>query len=376
MNQQTTITPTLFKLLAREWSTGAAIKSMLFNGSQTAVAYALDNGTVAIAEVSDEDPPEQRVHINAEDGRSIIRPRSIEPKSLQLIEVEDSGQMLFGCIGETDFIACGPDGQVLRISPNGEVSPLGVELHGPVSALGHCPTSGQFAFVSGTQISVFDDKTVTLAHRLDHGEPIAAAGFSPNGQSIAIAHDYGVTIWSLDAERQKTKDVAFAGRPCAVHWSPDGNWIACPLSDGGFQLSSLQDMRTRAVTDYPAPVQSVAWNKKANALITSGAFRVAAWSMNAPPIDDTSSGALETGRAGLVPVSAVSSHPDRNLVVAGYENGFITIVQIAGRDELVLNSEDHGAVTNLVWSHNGRHIALGTDRELAAIITLPPQMFK
>ena len=376
MNQQSDMTPTLFKLLAREWNVDAAITSMLFNRRQSAVAYALDNGTVAIAGVSDEDPPEQRIHISAENGRSTIRPRASEPEPLKVIETEPGGANLLGALGEEDFVVLGADRQITTVSPGGEAAPLRLEVPGPVTAFGHCPASEAFACVSGTQVCVFDDSAETPITRFDHGEPIAALGFSPDGHSIAIAHDYGLTVWTLGSGGQKAKDIAFPGQPRAVYWKPDGGWIAAPLGDGGFQLTCMRDGRTRALTDYPAPVGSIAWNGAANALITSGAFRIAAWSMDNPPIEDASKGALETGRAGLVPVSAVTSHPDRNLVAAGYDNGLVTIVQLGGRDELVLKGDDQGAVTHLAWSGTGRHIAIGTGNGSAAIASLPPQMFK
>ena len=98
--------------------------------------------------------------------------------------------------------------------------------------------------------------------------------------------------------------------------------------------------------------------------------------MDKAPLNDPSSGVLETGRAGLVPVSAVASHPTKNLVAAGYDNGFITIAQIGGRDEMILNNEDRGAINQLAWSRDGKCIAASTDKGHAALISLPPQMFK
>ena len=93
-------------------------------------------------------------------------------------------------------------------------------------------------------------------------------------------------------------------------------------------------------------------------------------------MDDPASGVLETGRAGLVAVSAVASHPTKNLVAAGYENGLITIAQIGGRDEMILNNEDHGAINQLAWSRDGKCIAASSAQGHAALISLPPQMFK
>ncbi|MEM7635962.1 MAG: hypothetical protein AAF299_15460, partial [Pseudomonadota bacterium] len=83
-----------------------------------------------------------------------------------------------------------------------------------------------------------------------------------------------------------------------------------------------------------------------------------------------------SGTAGLVPVSAVTSHPERNLVAAGYKNGFVVVMQLGVRDELVLNSEDRGAITNLAWTRDGRHLAVATGNDVAAIISIPEQLFK
>lgn len=376
MSDQGTIAPTLFELLAREWNIGVAVQSLCFNARQSAVGYALDNGSVMIAHVSDDDPAEQRIHVSAEDGRQTIRPRAKSPKPLVMVEVENSGPIQLGALGNTDFVAGGTHGSLYRISPNGDKTIVNPGLDDAVSGFCDCVDKKLFACSSGSRVTIFDDADMTAKISLDAGIPIAAIGFSPNGSSIAATHERGMTIWTLDGGGQKTAEIEFNGRPSSVHWNPEGGWIAAPLADGGFQLISLHDGRSQALSGYPSPVNSIAWNKKANALVTSGAFRVTAWSMNEPPIADPSTGALQTGITGFVPISSVSCHPDRNLVVAGYDNGFISIMQIGGPDEMVLNSEDHGAVIDLVWSRDARHIACGTDKGLAALISIPPQMFK
>lgn len=376
MSDQGTIAPTLFELLAREWNIGVAIQSLCFNAGQTAVGYALDNGSLVIAHVSDDDPAEQRIHVSAENGRQTIKPRTKSPKPLVMVEVENSGPIMLGAIGDTDFLAGSTHGTLYRVSPNGDKTIVNPGLDDAVSAFCNSEVGKQFACAGGSTVTVFDDADMTVQFRVDAEAAVAAIGFSPDGTMLAAAHENGVTVWTRDGDGQKVADFAFSGRPGNICWKPDGNWIATPLADGGFQLISLRDGRTKALTGYPSPVNAISWNEKANALVTSGAFRVTAWSMNQPPITDPSTGALQTGKTGFVPIGAVSSHPDRNLVVAGYDNGLISIMQIAGPDEMVLNSEDHGAVIELVWSRDARHIACGTDKGLATLISIPPQMFK
>lgn len=54
------------------------------------------------------------------------------------------------------------------------------------------------------------------------------------------------------------------------------------------------------------------WSLPENALFASGAFRIAGWSVTAPPLGGETSGALETGRAGLVPVEPVAAPQEEN----------------------------------------------------------------
>lgn len=376
MSDQVKPAPTLFELLAREWNIGVAIQSVCFNAQQTAVAFALDNGSVMIADVRDDDPAANRIHVSAEHGRQTIRPRAKSPKPLVLVDVETSGPIQIGSFGDMDFVAGGTDGSLVGITPNGDKTSVDPGLGTAISAFCNCTDGKLFACASGSGVTIFDSADMNARFRVDAGAPITAIGFSPDGHSLAATHETGISVWTLDDDGTKTADIAFSGRPMGVHWNPDGKWIATPLTDGGFQLIALDDGRSNSLTDYPSPVTSIVWNETAHALVTSGAFRVTAWSMKEPPIADNATGALQTGKTGFVPISAVSSHPDRNLIVAGYANGFISIMQIGGPDEMVLNSDDHGAVIDLVWSRDARHIACGTDKGLATLISIPPQMFK
>jgi len=376
MNQNAASPPTLFKLLARDWDTGSPVRSVLFNAEQTAIAFCLADGTLALAETADEDPPQHRIHISADDGRSTIRPRTRAIAPLRRTAPLGDDRMRPGTIGESDFLVIAANGRLVRVSPDGADRAFDFDLPGPVTAFDHCPETDEFACACNDDILLFRDGRPASRPPFARAGGVTDLRFSGDGRSLAIAHASGLTVHALDTERPSSTTIPFSGGPGAVSWSPDGRWVATQLGSGGFQLSCPGDGRTRALADYPAPVGSIAWNRSANALVTSGAFRVAAWSMQTPPFDDAATGALQTGRAGLVPVTALASHPTHRLVAAGYESGALTIVQVGEPDELILNGENHGAVSGLSWSRDGRQIAVGTADGMAAILTLPPQMFK
>jgi WD40 repeat protein len=376
MSKQDTVPQTLFELLARTWTTGAAINSMVLNSNQSAVAYCLSDATIAIAPVTDNDPIEQRVHVNAEDGRTAIRPRTAPARPLISVPVETGVPLLLGQLGATDFITGGPDGPFYRVSAEGEKTALGIAVNAPVTATDYCAENHCLAIAGSDTVTLFEGDELAAGPTIDQAGAILAIKCSPAGDAIAVAHEDGLTIWSMQTGGQKSADFTFAGKANALSWSPDGCWLAASLSDGGFQLIDVGSGEANALTDYPEPVTAIDWNTKANAVVTSGAYRVAAWSLDQAPLKDRRSGALESGTTGLVPVSAVTSHPDRNLVAAGYKNGFVVVVQLGARDELVLNSEDRGAVTSLAWTGDGKHLALATGNDGAAIISIPEQLFK
>ncbi|WP_108882272.1 WD40 repeat domain-containing protein [Anderseniella sp. Alg231-50] len=376
MSKQDTAPQTLFELLARTWTTGASISSMIFNADQSAIAYCLGDAAVAIAPVADNDPIEQRVHVNAEDGRTAIRPRTAPARPLISVDVETDAPLLLGQLGTADFITGAPGGPFYRVSAEGEKTDLGIAVEAPVTATDYCSISQCLAIAGGSTVTLLEGGELATGLTIEQVGAISAIKCAPAGDSIAVAHENGLTIWSMQTKGRKLADFVFPGKPGTPSWSPDGRWLAVPLADGGFQLIDVRGGNTNALTDYPEPVNAIDWNTKVDALVTSGAYRVAAWSMDQAPLEDRSSGALESGTTGLVPVSAVTSHPDRNLVAAGYKNGLVVVMQLGARDELVLNSEDRGAITNLAWTLDGRHLVLATSNDVAAIISIPEQLFK
>ena len=65
----------LFGLLGRSWQLDADVVDLTFDNSDGAVAFALADGSVAIARTKDSEPAAKRIRISAEDGRSTILPR-------------------------------------------------------------------------------------------------------------------------------------------------------------------------------------------------------------------------------------------------------------------------------------------------------------
>ncbi|UVK54482.1 WD40 repeat domain-containing protein [Mesorhizobium sp. AR02] len=375
MNQQTMQNLTLFDLLTRSWQRPAAIADLRFSADGSAVAFTCVDGTVAIAAVADHEPPEARIRVSNDLGQTTIRPREKPPVPLIATSAFGDGDVPLAADAHSGFLVGAASGEVLHLTAGGDVADALLKIDGPVVAIDHSAKAGTTAVSNGHDVFLSHGQGDTMRLERDVTSSTDALAFSPGGRRLACSLGNGLSIWAVEGDAALMRNIPLSARPVSVRWSRDGTWLACGLETGGFALVSLVDGRADIVAGFPSPVRTVCWSQPAHALFASGAFRIAGWSMTAPPVGGETSGALETGRAGLVLVEAVAAHPEKKLIAAGYANGRITIAQIGARDELLVRPLG-SAVTAFAWSGDGRHLAMGSVDGTAAIVTFPAQMFK
>lgn len=375
MNQQSVPGPSLFDLLGRSWQRPGAIEAISFSLDGTAIAFASADGTIAIAKVAEAEPPESRIRISSDLGQMRILPRSKPAPPLIALPVQGEGAPPLAAYLQSDFLYGAATGAVARLTSQGETAETLFRIEQPVVTLDHAARSGIVAASDGERLHVARRSGDLLIGDPEAGSSIKAVSISPDGGQIAGLVRDGLAVWSLDGDVLALRMIVLPSPPISIRWSRDGNRIACGLEAGGYSVVEMAGGRTDTVLDFPAPVRTVSWSDTAGALVASGAFRIAAWSMPAAKIEASGSGALVTGRAGLVLVDAVAAHPGKNLVAAGYANGRIVVARIGERDELSVRLEG-GSVTALEWSADGEHLAIGDAEGNASIVTFPPQLFK
>ena len=375
MNQQTMQNLTLFDLLARSWQRPSAIADLRFSADGSAVAFTSVDGTVAIAAVADHEPPEARIRVSNDLGQTTIRPREKAPVPLIATGVFGDADVPLASYAHSGFLVGAASGEVLHLAAGGDVAAPLTRIEGPIVALDHSNMADMTAVSNGHDVFLSHGQDDATRLGRDVTSSTDALAFSPGGRRLACSLGEGLSIWAIEGDASLIREIPLAARPVSIRWSRDGTWLACGLETGGFALVSQADGRADVVAGFPSPVRTMCWSQPGNALFASGAFRIAGWSMTAPPIGGETSGALETGRAGLVLVETVAAHPEKKLVAAGYANGRITIAQIGALDELLVRPLG-GAITALAWSGDGHHLAVGSVDGTAAIVTFPAQIFK
>lgn len=369
MNQQTTPNITLFDLLARSWQRPAAIRQILFNDDETALAVVTEDGAVAYARMADNEPPEAR--LVTDNGQTGIRPRSGRPAPLIMTRIKGASQV---CRAEAGgFLVANDKHQLIRLSRAGEIADTILAHDVPLQAFDRCPATGDIAVIAGGELFCRTGGASGAGISLGDACPLHVA-YSPNGARLALAGNNHLEIRSRNG-RDVLLGRALQAEPISLAWSADGGWLAIGLAKGGMVLVEAGTGHHTRLDGFPGPVRSLGFGGATGALVASGAFRIAGWSLATPPLDDAATGALASGRAGLTMVEAVAMQPRGDLVAAGYANGQIAIAQLGSPDEMILRVVG-GPVTALAWSSDGRHLAIGDALGMVALATFPSQLFK
>ncbi len=366
----------LFGLLGRSWELDAPVADLAFDGSDGAVAFALADGSVAIARTKDSEPATKRIRVSAEDGRSSILPRTKPLPAITRLTVQDGTPAALSTYGKHGFVIGDALGALTSLTIGGERTPFSALTTAPIQMIDHAASTGAIACAGADNRVHLLKSPKAVPDVLDHETSIGALAISPDGQRLAVACEERVTLWNIEDIPKKIGDLTPCERPISLAWNHDRTKLALGQEKSGVAIWHLDDETTVTLPDYPAPVRSVSWGLNGDSLVTSGAFRIIAWPTNPLKSNDQSPSALDTGKAALVAVEAVAPHPLRPLIAAGYENGMLIIAQIGKPDELVLKAEGQGAITGVKWSDDASFVAIGSDQGLASIIELPPQIFR
>ncbi len=366
----------LFDLLAREWELSAPIEGVVFNNSDTAVAFTCSDGTVSIVSTEDKESSNNRVHHAIDTGVQSIQPRSgsFEPARQAAFAQQRTSSLVPQ--GEANFLFGTENGQLITVTMQGDSHILNPEMKGSVVAVACRQDGKMLSCAAGKSIHIYKSENLSILHEIETVEPVVGLAYSPDGNTLSIAHMAGISLWNVLGEITKLKEYPLSPPIDNIFWSVDSLWIAGTSSADGFTLINTQSGWIKQFSDFPTPVDTLSFSHAANAVVTSGAFRVAAWSLKQLGQDKEDNGALHSGKAGLVPVRSVAASPVRNLVAVGYANGLLCLTQIGHQEEMLLAQDNDVGVSVLSWSKNGAFLAIGKSNGKAALIEFPRGMFK
>ena len=358
----------LFDLIARDWSVTSTVNQIIFNADDSAVAFASEDGSVHLAATADKASPNLRTRRALDTGRLTIAAREkpfLPLKPADFAAGRTSDVVRFGASG---FAFAKDSGRINSLTPGGIAVHMAARAAGAISTLAAAPDGKTVAFACGTQLHIAEPKQ-DVARVFDVAGPVSALAFSADGKTLAAAYPGGLMRWQVQSLDDAPIATALDGTATSLVWHKSGEWLAAGLAGNGFALITTADNQARHRGNFPAAVSYVGFGTSTNTVVASGAFRVAAWSLQ-----DASD--VMTGKAGLVLINAVATSPNRNLVAVGYANGLLSLAEIGRPSEILLREDTGAGISAMAWSSNGSYLALAGADGSAALVEFPDSMFK
>lgn len=266
--------------------------------------------------------------------------------------------------GDRRLLTGGDDGVVALVDEAGAVEKIAERPRKWIDHVAAGP-NGAIAFASGRQAVVrFKDGR---ERAFDHPRAVGGVAFAPKGLRLAVARYDGVTLWWAGTEAEPAM-LAWKGAHFDVLFSPDGRYVVTAMQENALHGWRLDDGKDMRMTGYPAKSRSLSWSTKGRYLATSGANAAILWPFHHK---DGPMGRQPLQLGGReVLVTAVSCHPEAEVVAVGYTDGMVLAIRFADAEEALLRKAGGGPVSTLAWDTAGRKLAFGTEDGAAGIISL------
>ena len=351
----------LFDLIARDWQLPSPATQVLFNGTDSAVAFGCADGSIHLGSTADKASPNIRTRRAVDTGRVTIAPRDKPVNPLKISDYTDGRSTTLARFGPTNFIFAKGTGRINSLTPGGIAVHLPLRAPGAISVVSTGPDGVTIACACGNLVS-FDGV------ELQHDTPVSAMAFSPDGRTLAVAHGAAITRWTL-GQPHTALQITLPAPAVDLIWSNDSQNLAIVLQTNGFCIVSAGSDQVRHHGNFPSPVGSVGFNPATGTVIASGAFRVAGWTL----ADNQN---VMTGKSGLILIDSIATCPTRNLVAVGYANGLLSLAEIGRPSEILLREDTGATICAMAWSANGKFLALAGADGSAALVEFPDTMFK
>jgi WD40 repeat protein len=354
--------PPLLDLLGARWQLGAAVAGVAWSSDGTRAAFALTDGTLALARAAWEGGP---VVAAKPGGVEVVPPRVASPP-FSRVAVHRGACRALATDPDGAFLSGGDDGRLARVSAEGRVQ----HRHEfPGRAITHV------AAAAGVRVCAASDRLRVIGPQstaVTLPAEASALALHPTLRRLAVGHAGGIALW---AEAAAPPPLACDGTPAALAWSPDGHWLVAAFSHGGLRAWSWPPAGD-ALPLRPAgaiTAHHLAFGAAGRLLAVAGGMQATCWEVSRDGFADAAAWGLASS---ATPVAAIACHPHRALLAAGYANGAVALGQPGTADTLFAKPAGGGAVTALAFAPDGSRLAIATAEGEAGLLLLPDALLR
>ncbi len=274
------------------------------------------------------------------------------------------GAVLALAAAPSGFVTGGDDGALCRTAADGSTETIArfgskwveqVAVHGAVTAAAVGKTAHLF-------------NAAAKLKQLDHPSTVTGLAFDARGKRVAASHYGGASVWFVAAKVDSPRRLEWKGSHTGIALHPAGEAVVTAMQENalhGWRLADGQHMR---MSGYPAKTESLGFTRSGKWLASAGADTVVLWPFfGGGPMGKAP---MELAGGDQVLCTRVATHPQHEVVAAGFADGLVVLADIGSERILPVAAPGRGPVSALAWSEDGAWLAIGTEIGFAALVDL------
>lgn len=255
------------------------------------------------------------------------------------------------------FISLSDDGTVKTIALDGSVKDF-ADFKGAWTERMDVHANGSVAVANGKNVHLWTKRDADPKIIGPHDGSVTDVCFAHDGMGLAASHRDGVTLWAWPHYEPQPLKLGWKGAHLAVTVSRDKKWIVTAMQEGALHLWNVALKRDYQMRGYWTKPTNMAWSADRKWLATSGSETVILWPFDKMGPDGREP--LQLGWSNATFVTRVASHPEDDVIAAGFEDGAVILIDLESKKAFSATAPSGHAVTALTFSPSGRSLAAGT----------------
>ncbi|MEL7078211.1 MAG: hypothetical protein AAGM46_20110 [Cyanobacteria bacterium J06582_2] len=229
-----------------------------------------------------------------------------------------------------------------------------------VDKLAWSPTCNHLAFSLGRYVQIWDADAQTVIATLPFtNSSVLDLAWRPNGESIAIAGNGGVKVWSTIDWNDDPYLIDMPSASMVTAWSGDSKYIASGNFDNTITVLEYGSPHPWTMRGFPGKISNLTWSQRRSSnaplLAASSVEGIAVWKKEADDEDGWNANVLTLHDRKI---QALLFHPHSLLLASAADDGWLGLWTKAKQVGQILEGAKDG-FSCLAWSQDGKQLAAG-----------------
>ncbi len=229
-----------------------------------------------------------------------------------------------------------------------------------VDKLAWSPACNHLAFSLGRYVQIWDaDSQIVITTLPFANSSVLDLAWRPNGESIAIAGNGGVKVWSTIDWDDDPYLIDMPSASIVTAWSGDSKYIASGNFDNTITVLEYGSPHPWMMGGFPGKISNLTWSQplsnNAPLLAASSIEGIAVWKKEADDQDGWNARVLTLHDSKI---QALEFHPHSLLLASAADDGWLGLWTKAKQVGQILEGA-RGGFSCLAWSQDGQLLAAG-----------------